>query len=163
MEKVDKRIGNKYTLGNDGGRPFKYATAEQLEERCNAYFEYIQGEWHEEEQIIGKKVNKIKVWDRFPEPATVTGLCLFLGFAERHSLISYCNSDVYGNVMKRAKLKVEYGYETALHSDKPTGPIFALKNMGWKDTVEQTQNITASVTMTKEEEQKIAKDLEDEL
>ena len=31
---------------------------------------------------------------------------------------------------------VEHGYEKDLRSDKPTGSIFALKNMGWVDKQE---------------------------
>jgi basic membrane lipoprotein Med (substrate-binding protein (PBP1-ABC) superfamily) len=41
--------------------------------------------------------------------------------------------------IKRLKMYIESGYENLLHTGKPTGGIFALKNFGWKD--EQTQII----------------------
>ena len=33
-------------------------------------------------------------------------------------------------------MKIENGYEKRLFENNPTGSIFALKNMGWKDKTE---------------------------
>ena len=90
---------------------------------------------------------------------SVTGLCLHLGFSSRGTLNHHCEDatvDENGNpkdpvsadmveVYRWAKLRVENYYEEQLMiSRSPAGPIFALKNMGWKDN----QEVKASVTVT---------------
>ncbi|GAB2539957.1 terminase small subunit [Rufibacter soli] len=133
---------NRYAVGNNGGRPPHYDTPEQLMEAVDGYFVYIEGEWHEVEVEVkdpktGKKSKrKEKVWDRLPEPATITGLALYLGFGSRASLDDYEKREEFSYIIKKGRARVEHGYEKALHMQSPTGAIFALKNMGWKDKTE---------------------------
>lgn len=102
------------------GRPRKYETPEQLDCAVQAYFDHCSNPDNN-------------------EPITWTGLCLFLGFYGRAELDNYLNYEGFSNSVKRAKSLVEFAYEKRLvMSDKPTGPIFALKNFGWKDT-QQTE------------------------
>lgn len=118
--------GNQYAIGNKGGRPPIFKNAKQLAKKVDAYFEYIKGEFHGS----GKK----KVWDRQPEPATITGLVLYLGFTSRQSLTDYEEmNEVYSDIIKYARTRVSHEYEKKLSEAKPTGSIFALKNMGWSD------------------------------
>lgn len=70
------------------------------------------------------------------EPVTWTGLALFLGFASRQSIDEYAKYQGFSDAVKKAKTFVEWHYEKRLCSDKPTGAIFALKNMGWNDRQE---------------------------
>lgn len=140
--------GNKFALGltNNGRRP-DYATAEELAAKIQEYFDYCQGEFHEEEQPkldkkglpTDQKV-KVKVWDRYPENLKITGLCLFLGFESRGTFDKQAErDDDFSYIVKRAKMVIEGGYEDRLWSDTPgssTGAIFALKNMGWADKSE---------------------------
>lgn len=106
------KIGNKYALGNDGGRPAHFETPEQLHAKAMEYFEHCES-------------NREKV--------TVTGLCLFLGFSSRSSLDDYeKRGDEFSYIIKRSRLAVENSYETS----GQTIDIFALKNMGWKDKSE---------------------------
>jgi len=105
-------IGNKYALGNKGGRPPHYETKELLMDEVNAYFTHCQ---------------------ETKEKATITGLTLYLGFSSRASLDDYCNkSEEFSYILKRAKLAVENSYEQSAG----TFDIFALKNMGWADRTE---------------------------
>lgn len=105
-------VGNIYALGNSGGRPAHYETAEELRDSVIAYFDYCKDS--------GEKV-------------TITGLTLYLGFASRSSLDDYAKrNDEYSYIIKRAKLAVENKYEQS----GETIDIFALKNMGWKDKTE---------------------------
>ena len=67
---------------------------------------------------------------------TITGLALFLGFESRQSFYDYESKPDFSYIIKRARLRVECAYETRLNGTLPTGAIFALKNMGWKDKVE---------------------------
>lgn len=106
------QIGNKYAIGNGGGRPAHYETPDDLREQVEAFFEWCLTE-------------KIK--------STVTGLCLYLGFSSRSSLDDYeKRSDEFSYIIKRSRLAVENSYELS----GQTIDIFALKNMGWKDKSE---------------------------
>lgn len=67
---------------------------------------------------------------------TITGLCLHCGFDSRQSFYDYEQKPEFAYIVKRARLMIEHMYENALMSDKVTGPIFALKNMGWSDKQE---------------------------
>lgn len=70
-------------------------------------------------------------------PVTLTGMILHLGLSSRQSLDRYQQYDGFSDCVKRAKLYVELAYEMRLNGDKPTGAIFALKNLGWRDRIEQ--------------------------
>lgn len=102
-------IGNKYAVGNKGGRPPLYNNAEDLASEVNKYFEWCLAE-------------NVK--------STITGLALYLGFCSRSNFDDYIEkSDEFKYVIKRAKLAVENSYELS----GQTIDIFALKNMGWED------------------------------
>lgn len=119
-------VGNKFALGNSGGRPAHYANADELRE-CIISYE----QWCEENH----------------EKKTVTGLCLYLGFSSRSSLDDYeKRSDEFSYVVKRARLLIENSYELSA----TTFDMFALKNMGWKDKTEV--DTTGSLTIQWAEE-----------
>lgn len=145
------------------GRPAFFDTPEQLEKAVAEYFEYIKGETKEEEReeeygpvIIDTRshapkdppkqrpTRKVKdvIVVREPEPPTITGLALHLGFASRQSFYDYEERGEYSYIIKNARLRVEKGYELRLHGNNPTGSIFALKNMGWSDKQEIEQKTT---------------------
>lgn len=100
------------------GRPRLYNDPEELNQECDKYFAKC-------------KEDKDK--------PTVTGLALFLGFASKQSLYDYDKNEQFSYPIKRALLQVENSYESALYGNNVAGPVFALKNMGWKDKVEQEQ------------------------
>ena len=94
-------------------RPRKYTDPQQFNDAVDAYFAFC----------TEKK-----------EPITWTGLALFMGFSSRKELMNYENYDGgMAEAAARARSLVEYAYEMRLDRDKPTGAIFALKNMGWSD------------------------------
>jgi hypothetical protein len=143
--------GNKYAIGNKGGRPRQFQSPEDLQQLIDDYFQWAEGEWKErvltvkkvstdglrviEEQVLdewGDPVKEIK-WIREPEKITITGLALFCGFISRKQFLEYEEREEFRNIIKRAKLMVEREYEGGLQGNNPTGRIFALKNMGWKD------------------------------
>jgi hypothetical protein len=141
--------GNKYAVGNNGGRPPVFKTAKRLLQTIDEYFIYILGEFHLENRIVTNiETNKDefiseKVWDRKPEPTTITGLTLYLGFSSRASLDDYeKKNEEFSYIIKKGRSRVEHEYEKNLHSNNNTGSIFALKNMGWKDKTEVESNIT---------------------
>lgn len=134
--------GNKFALGNTGGRPPIHTDPEHLDNLVQDYFEWIQGEFIESEKEIllsdgSVKKSKEIEWIRHPEPPTVTGLSLHLGFCNKSSLYDYSNKDEFSNSIKRAISRIEKHHEIAIaKGDKCTGNIFALKNFGWKDKSE---------------------------
>lgn len=73
-----------------------------------------------------------------PRPVTMPGLAYALGFSATHSLGKYRKSEGYEEFhaeMNRACLFVEAKTAEMLYgkNSNVAGPIFALKNMGWKD------------------------------
>lgn len=132
MASVKKGQTNIYALGNKGGgKPL--LTAEEMEAKITEYFEYCQA-------------NEIKT--------TVTGLALFLGYSHKESLYNVKHPDLLP-LVQRARTVIECMYEQNLHSHNPTGSIFALKNMGWKDKTEQEirqTNVTLDMSGLDEED-----------
>lgn len=78
---------------------------------------------------------------------TITRLCYNLGFESRQSFYDYEKREGFSYIVKRLRLWIESGYEEALSNNSPTGAIFALKNMGWKDKseVEQSGTVTKQI------------------
>jgi hypothetical protein len=125
---------HRYGVTFNTGSPAFYDSPEEMAREIDQYFEYIKGEQGEQEITQGKKKVKVKVWIREPEPTSITGLTLYLGFATLQSLDDYCKKGPkFAEIIKRGKLRVANRYERNLSGDKPTGSIFALKNMGWSD------------------------------
>lgn len=140
-------------MGNNGGRPPVFADADELMNAVDEYFIYIEGEQQTITSTVTDSSGKEKEvketqWVRLPEPATITGLVLYLGFANRQSLLDYEKHEEYSDVIKRAKTRVEHEYEKKLSGDKPTGSIFALKNFGWKDKTELEHTAPQGISIT---------------
>lgn len=133
----DKYLGedNKFKLGNPGGgRPMMYETPEQMEQRIQEYFEYCKGEIR---KVLNEGEENEKIlWKREPEPLTITGLILYMGFASRNCFYDYEKKEAFSVIVKRARATIENAYEKRLSANNVTGSIFALKNMGWKDKQE---------------------------
>lgn len=95
------------------GHPKLFETPEQLKEAFDEYFR---------EHPLGAR--------------TITGLALYCGFESRQSFYDYEKLPEYSYIIKTARMEVENSYEISLYGKNPTGSIFALKNMGWRDKVE---------------------------
>lgn len=89
---------------------------------------------------VDEMLPKLQEWEESinaGEKPTITGLCLALDFADKSTLYDYAEKEQFSHPIKRAMMIVENGYEKALRENNATGSIFALKNMGWRDKVEQ--------------------------
>ena len=91
------------------GRPLKFKSVKELQEKIDNYFDVTP-----EDEI------------------TITGLAIHLD-TFRSVLCDYEYKDEFSNTIKRAKQRVENGYEKDLKKHGRTGSIFALKNFNWKD------------------------------
>ena len=120
---------------NKNGRPPIYKDSQYLSDKIDEYFIYVQGEYVEKETVnpITFQDGIVKEWIREPERITVTGLALYLGFADRQLLQDYKKKPKFSFPIKRAMTRVEQEYENYLFERNPTGAIFALKNFGWSD------------------------------
>jgi hypothetical protein len=98
-----------------GGRPKLYDTPEEYAAQCEAYFAECEANG---------------------ERPMITGLTLFLGFADKTTLYDYRDRPEFSHSTKRSILRIEMAYEKRLEGNNVTGSIFALKNMGWKDKTE---------------------------
>ncbi len=115
-----------------GGRPPLFDNPESLKKKIEEYFIWVKGE---KKEVIENGIASIVVVRDFCH-TTITGLALFLGFESRQSIYDYEKDGEYSYIIKNARLRIEEGYEQRLHGALPTGAIFALKNMGWKDKTE---------------------------
>jgi hypothetical protein len=132
-------------------RKFKisFANAAYLSGRIDEYFNYIQGASCSSQNDIGKadrSVNKSenKMWDREPEPPTISGLAFFLGFESMRAFMGYEENGRFAHILKRARLRIESVYEKKLHIQSSAGAIFALKTLKWNDQQKDSaENFTA--------------------
>lgn len=60
------------------------------------------------------------------EPMTITGLCLFMGFAAVQTLYNYERYEGFLESVQRARTLISYGYEKKLHGQSSSGAKFAL-------------------------------------
>lgn len=121
------------------GRPLKFKTVEELQQKIDAYFDsLIEEKWVRtgKQDAEGMDIWK-PVLDRhgkpvleLREPPLITGLALFLD-TSRETLMDYEEKDDFSDTVKRAKDKIEYFTEK--DDIPPVLKIFKLKNMGWKD------------------------------
>jgi len=109
-----------------GGRPLLFETPEALNDAISAYIE------------TEKK-------------PTLAGLAYHLGI-DRHTLYNYKERPEFFHIIKKATDFVEGIYESRLiYESNPTGVIFALKNMGWKDRQEIDQKLEGGISVNWQE------------
>lgn len=121
-------------MSNPVGRPLKFKSVEELQEKINEYFTYcdnrVKKVWSE------KKQDELLISD--PEPYTMSGLAVFLG-VDRQTILNYSEKEEFFGTIKEARSKVESDVERRMN-DKNTftpGLIFNAKNnFNWKDKTE---------------------------
>lgn len=132
------------------GRPPKYKSKEEIQEKINAYFKECEGE----PLIIDGEV----VFDKYGEPVimgkrplTITGLALALGFNSRQSLLNYQDKEEFMDTITRAKAKVEqYAEERLYDKDGANGAKFSLANNfeGWREKQQIEAEVNSEVNIT---------------
>lgn len=102
-------------MAHAGGRPLKFKSVKELEEKIEAYF-----------------ANENNV------PWTITDLAYWLD-CDRQTLLNYQEKEEFFGTIKKAKTKIEASIEKGALSGlyNPTFSIFNMKNnFGWKDKQE---------------------------
>ncbi len=114
--------------------PAKYKTASQMQTVIDQYFEDCKGEMLKDKDgkpVLNKWGEPVIVNAR---PPTVTGLCIALGFTNRHSLLNYQGKPAFKDTVDRAKFRIEEYNERRLYDkDGCRGAMFNLTNnfRGW--------------------------------
>lgn len=126
------------------GRPPKFQTKEEIQEKIDAYFQECEGEPFLDEN--GNPMCSTKcglIYKKPPKPPTVTGLALALGFASRQSLMEYQGKNEFADTITRAKSKIEeYAEGRLFDRDGVNGAKFSLINNfhGWGEKPEPEQD-----------------------
>lgn len=121
-------------VGKQVGRPPIYKTANEIEEKIDAYFKECEGEILKDDNgktVLNKFGNPVIINRK---PPTVTGLALALGFTSRLDLLRYQGKEEFCNTITRAKSMVEqYAEERLFDRDGSNGAQFSLRNnfKGW--------------------------------
>lgn len=136
---------------NKVGRPPDYTSAEEMQEKIDAYFDECKGEMlydEDGEPKTDKYGNVIVVGSK---PFTITGLALALGFNSRQTLLNYQGKPEFMDTIMRAKARVEcYAEERLFDKDGANGAKFSLANNfeGWKEKSEIEANLKEKVTIS---------------
>lgn len=93
------------------GRPRKYVNAAALQRKVDAYFNSLKP---------GKDQPRLV-------PPTLSGLAVFLDFADFSTFKDYEANPDFSHVLKKAKMRIAAAHETRLFSQGCTGSIFWLK------------------------------------
>lgn len=153
MEQNQNPQNDEETTKHPGGRPLKFKTVKELEEKIDAYFKSC---WEQKIDMWGNPVFvKDKDGKKTDEPVmkhsrpyTITGLAVALD-TTRETLIDYesgkyddpeADKDLcsqFSDTIKRAKAMCHQYAEESLFNKNAAGPIFNLKNnYGWKEKTE---------------------------
>lgn len=136
-----------------GGRPLKFKTPEELQERIDAYFadcdphmeevtEWVEardksGQLKKDEHGLNYLIEVTHKVMTQQKHYTITGLAVWLD-TSRQTLINYEEKGEFFDTVKGAKDKIESYTEQLLFTTTPTGPIFNLKNnYEWQDKTER--------------------------
>lgn len=155
------------------GRKPKYRTAKQMADDIEKYF----AECDSYTYLLDSKGEPVMykgnpVFDKAPEPYTITGLTRFLGFTDFRYVKAYMDKDLipeedeydrflaesydhptFRKVIKDAMLRVENYREKALFDKNTvTGAKFVLENNGWGGKKELDVNVKAIGALVSEDE-----------
>lgn len=129
---------------NKVGRPLKFKSVEELENRIKEYFKECD-RWRPVQVVFKWEVNTVMK----QIPYTITGLASFL-WTNRQTLINYEEKEEYFDTIKKAKEKVERDMEerAMMWENNATMSIFSLKNnFDWKDKSEVDETIKWDFTV----------------
>lgn len=154
MARVGAPKGNKYAAGCEtSGRPAKFETVEELQNAIDNYFDSCYADRPAKDKdgfVVLDDDGKPYIERTQIEPITITGLALALN-TSRETLMDIENgngpyTEEYSDVITRAKLVCQNYAEKQMYTAKSAnGPIFALKQYGWKDKQEIEQNNSGSI------------------
>lgn len=132
------------------GRPPKYKTKEEIQEKIDAYFKSCKGtvRYADDGDVLVDKFGRPVIFDE--RPLTITGLALALGFNSRQTLLNYQGKKEFMDTIMRAKAQVEqYAEERLFDKDGANGAKFSLANNfeGWKEKQQIDADVSTELTI----------------
>lgn len=130
------------------GRPPKFTSVEEMQEKIDAYFRDCEGHILKDDDgkpVLTKYGEPIIIGSR---PLTVTGLANALGFESRTSLFRYQGKREFREVIVRAKSRIEqYTEERLFDKEGANGAKFSLQNnfRDWDDALKDAAKNSAPV------------------
>ena len=118
------------------GRPPKYKSKEEIEEKIDAYFKQCEGEVLKVARLAG--LSSCTIFSTRTK-RQVGAFGRWLGFSTRLSLLNYQGKKEFMNTITRAKARVEaYAEERLFDRDGSSGAQFSLRNnfKGWTEKTE---------------------------
>lgn len=159
------------------GRPLKFKTAKELEQKIQQYFDScFEDKWFDEDErdeagnIVFEKKQKLsnlrpkqkhikkQVTVRVP---TITGLAVALE-TSRETLIEYSERKDFVDTIKKAKDFIHWCVEQGMVDNKinVTAAIFNLKNnWGWED--KNINELKGGINLSAEDKQKVSDAIKD--
>lgn len=130
------------------GRPPKYASADDLQKACDAYFKSCEGHYRLDDSgalVLDRR--GCPILDG-AAPVTITGLQIALGFKTRKSLLDYRGKKEFKDIIDRARLRVEqYAEERLFDRDGFSGASWVLSTaFDWKRDQAPEDNPTLTVS-----------------
>ena len=124
-------------MTNPVGRPLKFKSPKELEQKINEYFDYCDNRI---KNIYTKEGAEVAI--THPAPYTMSGLARALG-VDRDTILNYSKKEEYFGTIRDARNRVAEDVEIRLmETSNQSGAIFNLKNnFGWKDKTEQDTTI----------------------
>lgn len=130
------------------GRPPRYKSPEEMQEKIDAYFKECEGRVALDDEgnpLCNKNGEPIIIGAK---PPTVTGLALALGFNTRMALLNYQAKPDFVATVTRAKSYIEaYAEGRLFDREGVQGAKFSLANnfKGWAEKQELKQDVDAQI------------------
>lgn len=178
--------GNKFALGNNGGRPPKYDNKEDIDKAIKYYFDSITRDYQVfDSKVVGYEDEDKKkpiivqeprlnnagepIFDtEYLEIPSILGCCIHMGIV-KDTWNQYSKDEMFSDSIMRAKQIIEeFNIKQLYRKDQVNGIMFNLKNnYGWKDKTEfeaVNHNLNEDITTLSPEQREIRiKELEEEL
>lgn len=145
---------------NNVGRPLKFETPEELQEKIDKYFEScfrpVRVLLKDTSMYTNLTDENGDIVKEQYKPFTMSGLAYALGI-DRRTLLNYSKKDEFFPTISRAKQRCEiYAEERLYDRDGNRGAIFSLTNNfnDWSDkqTVDTTKEPTININMVNNEQ-----------
>jgi hypothetical protein len=137
LEKLTKKQLIEKIKDLSGTKAAMYSTPNEMKLKIDEYFRSEVGlivvTDNKGNEVIGEDGQNVK---RFVPP-TVSGLALYLGFSDRHSLYDYRDRKPnFAHTVKSAITYIAKFAEEQLYGQNKAGAMFWLKNHRWSDKQE---------------------------
>jgi len=137
--------GNKYAIGNKGGRPLKFKTVKEMQVKIDEYFKSCHRKIYilKTGEFLQDPETDEYIYERF-KAFTISGLCYCLDI-DTETLTNYGKKEEFFETIMRARRKIKaFKHEALYTKEMGKGAEFDFAcNDGWKktDKIEHSGNL----------------------